>query len=222
MQQFIAIIIGLGLLLLLWRQWRAAEQKLLAQPQHLFSEVLDLLHEPEIVQGEAIGTWLVSGRYKGQFFQLKAIIDTLATRKLPSLWLMLTLPRPQKLEATLDLVMRPTALTSFSNFDFLPHTLETPADFPAHAVIRTDDPERCPAVDIFREHLTLFETRAGKELLISPQGLRIVVQVAEVDRLRYGVFREANFGDTVIDRELTSQCLETLLALQESLKLKNV
>lgn len=221
MQQIIAIIIGLGLLFLLWRQWRAAEQKLAAQPQNLFSEVQNLFTNSSIEQGEAIGTWNLNGTYAGHLFQLKAIVDTLATRKLPSLWLMVTLPETQKVKATLNMMMRPTGPTSFSNFDFLVHTLETPHDFPMHAVIRTDDQLLHPSLDKIRPTLGLFETRFGKELLISPKGLRVVLHVAEVDRLRYGVFREANFGETFIQSDLLTQCLDMLLKLQSSLK-KNV
>ena len=217
MQQFIAILLGFGLLFLLWRQWRSAAKRLAAQPHQIFSAVQKLLEHPDISAGEAVGTWLLTGRYKGHAFQLKAIVDTLATRKLPSLWLMITLPEPQEVRANLDLVMRPTALTSFSNFDFLPYTLQTPNGFPADAVLRTDDAATCPSPEVLRPHLELFRGRSGKEFLISPKGLRIVVLVAEVDRLRYGVFREADFGDTAIDPDLTQQCMNTLLELNESI-----
>jgi hypothetical protein len=218
MQQTLAIIIGLGLLFLLWRQWRAAERKLQEKPVQLFSQVKNLLSDCNVEHGEAIGTWKLTGDYQGRQFQLKAIVDTLATRKLPSLWLLVTMPEPQNVSATLNLMMRPTGPTSFSNFDFLRHTLKTPRGFPLHAVIRTDDLDRCLPAETLRPYLALFETRSGKEFLISPKGLRIVVQVAEVDRLRYGVLREANFGDTVIDPEIVKQCLDTLLALETSLK----
>lgn len=220
MQIFFATLLGLGLLFLLWRQWRIAAKKLAAQPMQLFSQVQNLLDNPEIIKGEAVGTWTLIGQYQGHAFQLKAIIDTLATRKLPSLWLMVTLPEAQPVKASLDLVMRPTALTSFSNFDFLPHTLQTPDGFPAHAILRTEDPAICPAPEVLLPYLELFEGRTGKEFLISPKGLRIVVLVAEVDRLRYGVFREADFGETVIDPAITKHCLDNLLALNENLKAK--
>lgn len=221
MQQLIAILIGLGLLFLLWRQWRAAEQKLAAQPQKLFADVQGLFDDTKLEPGEAFGTWMLTGTYAGHLFQLKAVVDTLATRKLPSLWLLVTLPRPQPVKATLNLMMRPAGPSSFSNFDFLPDTLKTPVGFPPHAILRTDDQTTCPPSEILRPYLELFEQGSGKELLISPRGLRIVVQVAEVDRLRYGVFREANFGETSIDPELLMHCLAVLLKLNATLE-KNV
>ena len=57
----------------------------------------------------------------------------------------------------------------------------------------------------------------SKELLISPRGLRIVMHVAEVDRLRYMVLREARFDDTVIDAAFTEQAMKVLLALNAEL-----
>lgn len=218
MQYFIAIIISLVLLVLLWRQWRTAEAKLNAQPLQLFAKVQNLFSHSHLARGETAGTSKLDGEYHGHRFQLKAVVDTLATRKLPCLWLLITLPEAQNVKATLNMMMRPTGPTTFSNFDFLAHTVVTPSGFPAHAVIRTNDEVHCLSAELLRPHLQLFETRHGKELLISPKGLRIVVQVAEVDRLRYGVFREANFGDTVIDADLVKQCLQLLLDLQTSLK----
>ncbi len=218
MQQTLAVIVGLALVYVLWRQWRKAERKHLEQPHFLFSNVKDIFDDATIAHGEAAGTWTLTGHYEGQIFQLKAVADTLATRKLPSLWLLVTLPLPQKFAATLNLMMRPTVPTTFSNFDFLPYTLATPAGFPLHAVIRTDAKRDDFSAEILRPHLSLFETRYGKELLISPKGLRITVLVAEVDRLRYGVFREANFGDTVINAEVVKQCLATLLKLKTDLQ----
>lgn len=57
----------------------------------------------------------------------------------------------------------------------------------------------------------------GKEFLISPKGLRIVLQLAESDRLRYGVFRQVDFGDVCIDPSLARQTMDTLLALENNL-----
>ena len=218
MQQVIAIIIGLGLIYLLWRQWQAAERKFQTLPLNLFSAVQDLLTDTKLEHGEAFGTWKLTGTYQGHTFHFKAVVDTLATRKLPSMWLLITLPEAQQVSAILDLMMRPTGPTSFSNFDFLPQSLQTPEGFPEHAVLRTDNLDLCLPAEILRPHLLHFEQCRGKEILISPKGLRVVVQVAEVDRLRYGVFREANFSDTVIDNNIAAQCLQILLALNEDIK----
>jgi hypothetical protein len=192
-------------------------QALANTPQRLFGDVITLLEDAVVQHSETTGVWKLQGSYLGHVFQLKAIADTLAVRKLPSLWLMVTLPEPQPITAVIDMVLRPTGPTTFSKFDFLPHTLSLPVGFPEHAVIRSDHPNAFIPSEFIRPHLDLFHTSRGKELLISPKGLRLVVQAAEADRARYGVYREASFGDRVLDAQLARTCMDTLLALQQDL-----
>ena len=74
--------------------------------------------------------------------QAKALVDTLAVRKLPSLWLMVTIPEPLPRESPL----RPDDAAGGAD-DVLefrsccPIRSQRLPDFPDDAVIRTDDPE---------------------------------------------------------------------------------
>ena len=47
-------------------------------------------------------------------------------------------------------------------------------------------------------HLSLFADGRAKELLVTPNGVRFVWLLAEADRARYGVFRQAEFGDAAL------------------------
>ena len=218
-QLIFAALIAVGFAYLLIKKARAAKQKSDSNASSvLFRDVLALLADPQIEAGKTIGSWTLTGRYQNQFFQIQTIVDILATRKLPSLWLMITLPEAQPVAAIFDLMMRPSGPTTFSNFDFLNTTVPTPARFPTHAVIRTDDPASVIAPKKVLPFLEIFHGGRGKELLISPKGLRIVVQAAEADRARYSVMREADFGAHCIDADLAKQCMQTLLELQTSLK----
>ena len=218
MQTFLAFATAIALAALLLRDWALARRRAQAFPDVIFSQVKPIFKNPVQSAGSAKGIWVLEGIYLGHSFQLKALVDTLPTRKLPSLWLLITLPEAQPVQATLDMMLRPAAATSFSNFDFLPHTLKTPEGFPPEAVIRTDAPQLCLPAAMLLKHIDLFRDAKGKELLISPKGLRIVVQVAEVDRARYVVLREARFDDTVIDAASTEQAMNVLLALSAELK----
>ncbi len=217
MQNYLALVTAAALAAFLLRSWLSASRQAAAFPDLIFSAVKTLFENPEQSLGTGKGTWILSGTYQGHVFQLKAIIDTLATRKLPSLWLLISLPEAQPVQATLDMMLRPASATSFSNFDFLPHTLRTPEGFPPEAVLRTDALQLCPPPKMLLKHLDLFREAKAKELLISPRGLRIVMHVAEVDRLRYMVLREARFDDTVIDAAFTEQAMKVLLALNAEL-----
>lgn len=217
-QSIIGTVLGVALAALLIRRMLNSAEQRKAWPRQFFAEAMDLLEDPSVTAGTAAGTAVLTGRYLGTHVQIKAVTDTLALRKLPSLWLMVTLPVPVPVAATIDLMMRPEASTSFSNFDQLDYTIQTPDDFPIGAVIRTDDPSHVPSPLYLKPHLTPFYGRQAKELLISPKGLRIVMLLAEADRARYGVFRQADFGEVRVSPELLKDCLERLHTLREDIE----
>jgi hypothetical protein len=215
------IIIGAGVAVilagLLWRQYTREMRKRADQGRVLFGPVFSLFEEPDLLRGGTAGVWTLTGRYRGLQFQMKTVVDTLATRKLPSLWLLVTLPEPQPVEVTVDLMMRAAGLTSFSNFEFLPHMLPLPQGFPVAATIRSDGKTVDDVVPLLARHLDLFQRGKGKEFLVSPKGLRIVVQLAEGDRARYGVLREANFDAAAVDPGIARQVMDTLIDLRNDL-----
>lgn len=186
--------------------------------QRLFSEVQPLLDGFEIKPGDAAGSWKATGRHQGEFFQYHVVTDTLPARKLPSLWLLLTLPKAQPLTATIDVMMRPAAHSTFSQFDFLPHTLAAPADMPIEAVVRSDRTNAWLPAETMALAYPILRGPGGKELLLSPRGLRIVVQIAEAERLRYGVLREARFAEAVIDGSQARTIMVTLIAMDKALR----
>lgn len=217
LQIILGVVLALALAVLLAQRVRAKQRLAAEAAEALFSEVQPLLENAERLPGESMGSWKLTGRYGGHLFQFKTIVDTLAVRKLPSLWLLVTLPEETGLSATFDLMMRPAGPTTFSNFDFLPHTLATPAGFPPEAVLRCDMAGAVPPVDAVRPLLPILQQRRGKEILLSPKGLRIVVQLAEAERARYGVFREASFAGAVIDASLAAQIMNGLIQMKKDI-----
>ncbi|MFK0689739.1 hypothetical protein ACFX5Q_16245 [Mesorhizobium sp. IMUNJ 23033] len=160
-------------------------------------------------------TW--AGSWTGQRVQIRTIVDTLATRKLPARWLSVSITEPVAVPATFDMMMRPGSPTTFSNFDHLDHTLPKVAGFPAEAVLRTDRKGVSFPQDIIAGHLELFAEGRAKELLITPKGVRIVWLLAEAERARYGVFRQAEFGATGIDPNLIARLLTAASALRDAI-----
>ncbi len=218
LQTILGLIVATALVSMLWFQFRRQDAKRADQGRILFELIVSLFDAPEIERGMTSGVWSLKGQYRNFDFQFKTVADTLATRKLPSLWLMVTLPEPQPVTATTNMMMRAAGVTSFSNFDFLPHTLRLPEGFPEHATLRSDAATISTVVSAITRHLDIFHHGRGKELLVSPKGLRIVVQLAEADRARYGVFREANFEGTSINAELAKQLMDTLINLRNDIR----
>lgn len=217
-QMIIGTALAAALAALLARHAISTARRRKAEPDRLLSAAATVLDKPRISAGMTAGTYVLTGHYKGRIAEVKVVADTLAVRKLPSLWLMVTLPGSLPVGATLDLMMRPAGFSSFSNFDHLPVTVPNPPDFPRDAVIRTDDAAHMPDPSIVSRHLALFRGRYGKELLLTPKGLRVVLLAAEADRARYGVFRQADFGDVSIDPLMVTDSLDLLMALRQEIE----
>jgi hypothetical protein len=170
----------------------------------------------DISDGTAgVATW--AGSWNGQHVQLRTIVDTLATRKLPTRWLSVSITEPVAVPVTFDMMMRPNSATTFSNFDHLPHTLPKVLGLPAEAVLRTDRKGVAFPQDLIAAHTGIFAEGRAKELLITPKGVRIVWLLAEAERARYGVFRQAAFGDARIDPALIEKLIEAASELRDAI-----
>lgn len=159
----------------------------------------------------------LNGHYGGQLFDLQVVPDMLTFRKLPSLWLMVTIPTQQPVGATSDFMMRPTGSELFSRFGNLPVQLATPPGFPADLAVRTDDPDQVPQGAVLEAVQSAFFSAHVKEVLLSPRGLRIVWLAEEADRSRYLIFRDAELGATRLGPEVLRPLLSHCLALSAAL-----
>jgi hypothetical protein len=157
----------------------------------------------------------MTGRRNGLSFDLQAIPDTLTFRKLPALWVLVTIPEPLPLEATLDLLARPSGNEPFTRFASLPQSLPTPPELPKEIAIRSDDATRIPPPDLLARHADLFADPRVKELVLSPKGLRIVILAEEADRSRYLIFREAEMGRAPLPPARLEPLLDRLAAIRK-------
>lgn len=220
-QGLLSTALGVGaaiaLTLYLWRRVRRERERRRREPERFFAPIAGLIEESRFEETGSLGYPRLSGRYRDQAVQVLPVVDTLATRRLPALWLLVTLQDALPVKAKLDMMMRPTGPTTFSNFDLLPFTLERPAGFPEDAVLRTDDPRQVMTAQVIAPHLGIFANSRAKELLITPNGVRLVWLLAEASRARYGVFREADFGAAVLERALLRELLDRLVAIRQSI-----
>lgn len=157
----------------------------------------------------------MTGRRAGLAFDLQAIPDTLTFRKLPALWVLITLPEPLPLRATLDLMARPSGNEPFTRFAALPQSLPRPVELPTEIAVRTDDAAQIPPPDLIARHAGIFADPRVKELVLSPKGLRIVILGEEADRGRFLIFREAEMGRKPLPPAQLQPLLDRLAALRE-------
>lgn len=166
---------------------------------------------------EPTGFPRLTARHEGLAFDLQALPDSLTFRKLPALWVMLTLPEPLPVGASLHIMARPTGNEPFSHFARLPHELPPLPALPEGTVIRSDNAALVPDLSRLAPHLGIFADPKVKELVISPKGLRLVILGDEAERGRYLIFRDAEVGQTPLPPARLRPLIDTLLALRHSL-----
>ena len=215
---FIYAAVALAVAYFLIKRTMAKAERQRQIPNHLFMEVAALFTDPEIKAGESLGSHVLNGIYNDHHFEIKTITDTLNTRKLPSLWLMITLKSAMPIKHTLDMMLRPAGPSTFSNFDFLPVIIQVPSGFPEQAVLHSDEDRSPFDLNLLKPLLSFFNNPRAKEFLATPNGLRFVTQLGEAERARYLVAREARFESTTIDATETKHALELLLALKNDLQ----
>jgi hypothetical protein len=212
MNTVLAFLFGISLLaFIIWRQ-RRGHRDLAVQRRSYFDSCLPLFDSYTISQTGIEYPRLV-GKIEGREVQVTPIIDTLSVRKLPSLWLLVTVPHLMPVTATFDLLMRPLGTESFTNHHLLPVTLPTPAGWPVSAIIRTDNPAGIPPEHVLEPFVAKFDRREAKELLITPKGVRIVVQAAQAMRGYYLVYRLVNFETSALDKDLLEEIIRDLFQL---------
>ena len=215
MTDIVLIALALAVCWFAWRAWQ--ESARLTQSRRCFLDGLDGALSDVSKMPLPSGYSKVTGQYRGLPAVVEPIVDTLNVRKLPVLWLMITVPSPVPVRATVDLMMRASGMEVFSNYAKLEHEIQPPSGFPEWSGIRTDDPSRLFAADIFARYLGRFHDGSGKELLVTPKGLRMVVMADQADRGGYLIFRDARFGSTADVTGTVRAVLDELHALKADL-----
>lgn len=157
----------------------------------------------------------MAGDAAGLRWDVQLVPDALGLRKLPALWLMVSLPEPMPVAASLHLMLRPTGGEGFTRFRDLAMQVALPAGFPEDAALRTDDVARMPPAAVLVPVLALGHDRL-KEVIVSPKGLRVTLLADEADRKNYLILRQTDLGQTAIDAALMRDVMDRLLALREA------
>ncbi len=195
--------------------WQAGRARSTARARY-FTEAA-LLLEGVTQRIEPSGFARMAGRFQGHSFDLQAVSDTLTFRKLPSLWVMVTLTEPMPVSATLHIMSRPGQSDIFSRFGDMTRAIALPPGFPDHCALRCDDAAGLPPQAIVAAQGRLFADPLVKELVISPKGLRLVVLAEEAERGRYLLFRDAEMGALPFPRARLLTALDALMALRQDL-----
>ena len=184
-----AILVGAAVLfVLLVQHLRRASVQRITQRTRYLDACRALLDAPRMGRGNS-GFARLGGHHQGVEADIQVLPDTLTFRKLPALWVLVTLPGTLPVSATINLMIRPTGIEPFSRFQSLTHQLERPDDFPDDCAIRTDSRAHMPPEEL-------------------------VFLAEEAQRSRYLIYRDAEMGVTPLASHLLKPKLDQLIALR--------
>ena len=191
----------------------------LRQRRALLDAAAGLLDNASVTIGSD-GYPRLSGTYEGGHrISLEVVPDSLVPRRLPQLWLKLTLLAPESASRpSIGVLARPIGTEFYSRVLGLPDTIAPSftADFPllmrgrgaTEAVIQR-------TCDLFR---TLFTDPALKEVVITPRGAGSVRRIAEGDRGAHVLYRQMRFPVSQVSPEFVHNALAELVLLNDALE----
>jgi hypothetical protein len=204
---------ALAVLVHLYRRDQKARRQRRAK---LFAPAYDLFQSYRVVQ-ERSDFPVLSGRYRDRDFRIDTVIDTLTFRKLPVLWLRVTLLQPLPGVAATDILVRVQNNEFYAPANDLPFQLAVPAHWPAGAYAKTEDPEAAPPLALLERHVDFFRSDAAKEMLMTPKGVRLVRVLDQGDRAEYLVLRVADFRGAALEPAMLADMMDRCIALADDL-----
>jgi len=180
---------GLVALAVLHRRARAADA---AQRWRLFADVVPLLDDARLT-GERGDHPVLTGRLHGRPVALRVIVDAVALRKLPVLWVEVVVHRPLAVPGTLNVLLRPLGTEFFSPDSGFTHELAPPTGVPRPVRVSCAGPGRAPSPEVLAPAVALLADPDTKELGVGRGGLRVVLRVAEAEQASYRSTRRAVF-----------------------------
>jgi hypothetical protein len=211
-------IVALGVLAVAVLTWiyRRDKARVDRERSVLFDDARGLLADAEIERTPREYPKL-RGRYRDHDVAIDAVLDTIAVRKLPSVWLRVTVKATIPFAGVCDVMARSHNVEFYSPFGDLDCGVALPAGWPDQLTVKTDDPDAMPPAALLTPHIKVFSDERMKELLVTPRGVRLVRQVAQGSRAEYMVLRQAAFGPVTVPRALLQGMLDAAVALAESL-----
>lgn len=202
---------------LIWREQMRHRDTVRRQRRAMWDGCLALFEQPEVLQDD-VNFPVLKGLYNGRRVRLEPIADHIAYRKLPQLWLRTTVFAKLPLRGTFDYLARPENTEFYSNVWSLPITVPIPESWPQHALLRTGAAERMPSLDVISPHMKMFDDTRLKELVVTPNGVRIVYQLNQGQRAHYAVLRSPQFDELQVKRETVEMLIAQALGLVADLE----
>lgn len=159
----------------------------------------------------------IVGHIAGRSVMLEAVPDSLTTKRLPQLWLCVTLKAALPIEDDLAVLVRPTGAEFFALTHRLRARLHLPVGWPGEALLRGSR----PAAQAFADQIgapvaALLADPRVKEVAVTRRGLRVVYQADEGRRGEYLLLRQCAFADCDLAPATVLALLDHLMAIERA------
>ena len=157
------------------------------------------------------------GWHRGRRAHVELIPDTMVPRRLPQLWVSVTVMDELIDVPSLAVLIRPAGYEFYSLTSRLTYSLDPPAALPPEILIRGSDAR----AELLLRQLTpqlavsLAEPRV-KEVAVTGKGLRIILQACEGRRGEHLLLRQAVFDDASVPAADLTKLLEDLDLLRSA------
>jgi hypothetical protein len=187
-----------------------------AQRGAVLDGIEPLFSEAEVTQ-DGIGFPTLTGRYDGERVKLELVVDALALRELPKLWLVVTVLSEIPVAGAVDIVLRPRTSDMISPGARWRYQHAPPAGWPADLRVATREPDP-PAFDLLACALPLLEEPDTKALTLTPRGVRAVQRLASGQIGQFRVTRRAKF-DVELERERMIALLDAVIGIAREIEM---
>lgn len=171
-----------------------------------------LLVEP--VHGrDRTGYGTLEGWFQGTSVEVRIIPEALAFRRLPQLWLSVSVHRTTGFTETIDILRRVVGAEFYAPADRLPTRYFVPPSWPGETLVRGSRHADELLLRASTPVATILADMRVKEVLLTPKGVRIVSQLCQGERGAYLLARGNCFPISFVSPER----LEALLAQANNL-----
>jgi len=210
---WLLMILMLGLL---YYNFRRDQQKTKLIRRGMLDDCIDLLQNTNMEKTISDFPHL-SGQYAGYSVTLALILDTMAVRKVPPLWLTVEVEGKQVIKGSLDLLVRPQNSEFYSPSWQWEGNLKTPKNWPKHSIIKYQ--QDVASIDVLTQYVpSIFEDDHMKELLVLPSKLRITYLVKQAAKSEYMVLRNVLLDAKPIDKRQVERLIKKAIEIRESLE----
>ena len=205
---------AVAILLLLGRR----EARVAAAARHsILDPSLNVLDAPK-VEIDACGFPKMEGKFRGRSFRVALIPDTLTFRRLPQLWLDVTLKRSLPIDGSVAILVRQSGADYFSLTDHLNERLTPPENFPDVCLIKGEGPGAHHILGRIAPYVaSLLRDPQFKEIAVTPRGIRIMRQLAEGKRGDHLILRQIVFEGARLDSEGLEDVIAAVLEIENLL-----